>query len=398
MPLASVAVCAAIVIAGTPVSSLAQATPQVTLPALYYTQSSGSQALDVVRTKPLRYGMRPSDSPPATVRTQPLRYGLRSTADKPDVVSLPVLRFGARSGKAPTVRTPALRFGSGGGAKPVVRTPALRFGRSRGAVATVSTGALRFGVPQSGPPTVRVPALRFGAEGGPRAIATLPALRFGVEATPDEVVTLPALRYGVTPGRTEPRSVEFRLVRVTPLDPNNAINPFDDRDVIDAIDKATTPEDKPVAPAPTPSPNPQPEPEPEPAALAFTNVPTGGVFTASLNFVPSADPQQWSVAEGPDDTVRSDAAFGFDGQFVTGGFELTFEPGMGWSSPGLPTTLVLASEGPGFETRTVSFDLTRLSDGRRFRVTADVSAGSDGDISVSSASGWDCFTNTGSCP
>ncbi|MDX1694315.1 MAG: hypothetical protein R3208_11175 [Ketobacteraceae bacterium] len=358
------------------IPAMAEAPPVITTSPLQFEQNGSTADIPVVQTDPLRFSSREDSSGIPVVRVDSLRFSAREEAIP--VVTVPALRFAAREEPIPVIRAPALRFGTQDSAIPVVTVPALRFGTRAQAAPVIVTAPLRFGSQSGSVPVVQTVPLRFGTRSDAPAVVRVPPLRFGTSDSGRE------------------REVTFELVRVTPLDPDNAIKPFDYRDVIASIDEATTPAGE---PQPEPDPDPEPEPDPEPVALTFTGVPVDFVFSASLNFVPSVDPQQWSVTEGPDNSTLPDAAFGFwAGGFTSGGYELEFQAGMGWSSPELPTTLVLADENFGFETRTVTFELTRLSDGRRFSVTADVSAGSDGDISVSAASGWDCFTNTGGCP
>ncbi|MCS3903360.1 hypothetical protein J2T55_001381 [Methylohalomonas lacus] len=335
-----------------------------------------------------------------------------------DIAGLPViqtapLRFGvaADGGEGvPTIQTAPLRFGvaaDGGEGVPTIQTAPLRFGVATDGgegVPTIQTAPLRFGVAADGGegvPTIQTAPLRFGvaADGGEGVptIQTAP-LRFGVAADGGEGVptiqTAP-LRFGTVKGddiSPDNREVEFRLVRVTSLDPNNAIDPFDYRDVIGVINNATRPD--------TPAGRNAIDDQGGVGDITINGVPVPLVF-GTIGLQPMGSDTSWLAnsrnTSGNPPPLPSGSAAGFYSEF-SGGLGVRFVTGQGWSSSQLPLFQNLPGSFPDFGTVTVTFEVTRDSDGSRFSLTLTASAGSDGDVELINASGFACSTGGGSCP
>jgi len=336
---------------------------------------SDTGSVPVVQTAPLRFGVAPDGGKGVpTIQTAPLRFGVAPDGGK----------------GVPTIQTAPLRFGvapDGGEGVPTIQTAPLRFGVAPDGgegVPTIQTAPLRFGVAPDGGkgvPTIQTLPLRFGvAPDGGEGVPTIQTAPLRLGAARGEDIS------------TGNREVEFRLVRVTPLDPNNAIDPFDYRDVIGVINNITTPD--------SPTGRNVIGDQGGIGDLTINGVPVPLVF-GTIGLQPMGSDTSWLASSrntsGNPPPLPSGSAAGFYSEF-SGGLGVRFVTGQGWSSSQLPLFQNLPGSFPDYGTVTVTFEVTRDADGSRFSLTLTASAGSDGDVELINANGFACGTGGGGCP
>ncbi|KAB7624133.1 hypothetical protein [Alkalilimnicola sp. S0819] len=340
-------------------------------------------AAPLIGTTALNFGQAATRAPVLT--TGPMRFA--PAAHTAPLVATPALRFSGASRQAPLVTTGALRHGRAPTERPLITTAPLRFGRSAAPILT--TSALRYAPGRA--PLLTTSALRYAPGRAP--LLTTSALRYAPDHAP--LLTTSALRYDGEPTAAVDPQTSVRLIRVTQLQ-RNGTNPFDFRELSEAIARARNPEAGAEPPAD------EGPPAFQPVALNVTGVPQLFVF-GSIGLAPSGgNTWQTRSVNSPADPppLPPGVAAGLYGVFIPGsGSGLRFVTGHGWSSPDLPRTELLPSLGSGhYGNATRSFQLTRQSDGRVYQLTLTGSMGSDGDVELLNASGFDCGFEAANCP